>query len=102
MGLFNNLMIDTASGPVEVQFKWGWVELLDYRVGDTVKWFDFPKPDRTKGLLEISGIAADHPEDPNAKAFSYYKIVIENDVITRCERVPEAEWLSIKDPGFRD
>jgi hypothetical protein len=102
MGLFNNLMIETDSGPVEVQFKWGFVRLLDYRIGETLKWFDFPKPDRTAGRLEISGIAVHRPEDPDTRTFSYYKVIIENDVITGCEQIPEAEWLSLKDPDFRD
>ncbi|WP_420478980.1 hypothetical protein [Brevundimonas sp. FT23028] len=102
MGLFNNLMIETASGPVEVQFKWGFVRLLDYKIGDTLKWFDFPKPDCTPGRVEISGIGVHRSGDPDTRTFSYYRVIIENDILTGCEPIPETEWLAMKDPSFRD
>ncbi|RZJ43337.1 MAG: hypothetical protein EON86_05435 [Brevundimonas sp.] len=102
MSSFNYLIVETNSGRTLIQFKWGWTELIEYRLNDTLKWFDFPKPDATASRLEISGVTEQSPAESAIAPPDFYKIIIKNDVIVGLEKVSEPEWRSMKDPSFRD
>ncbi len=87
MGLNNHLWFRRTHGEpeIDVQFRFGLVRELDYRIGDKVEWDDAEKD--TGGAHEIGGIAR-VPEE----GYLYFKIAIFEAVITSCDRISEAEY----------
>jgi hypothetical protein len=93
MGVNNHLLLNLGDGgepeALDVQFRWGDVFELRYKVGDRLVWDRKPRPPSADGAVEVRGLALVDHGDAHLR---YFNIQVENDVIISAREIDEAAY----------